>query len=131
MAGRLADHEERVVFYEKLSKQRPLEEHELDRLTYLVSRIKALKRERKYRETHAERIKQEQRDYLKTNKGKKKSHRNWKAAYDRDPKKFSERAKQWRIDNPEKYQAQLERKNEKRRAAKALALIQKEKESAV
>lgn len=115
MAGIKADHAERLEFYDKLSRQRPLEEHELDRVAWLADREKSLERERAYRERNKEGIKEKQRDYLKTPKGKAKSARNFKAAYARNPAKYKRWSKEWRENNPEKYKAQQEKKNEKRR----------------
>lgn len=117
MAGKpvLEEYNERIDFYAKLEKVRPLEEHEIERLDWLVRRVKDLPRERRYKEKNKEQIKQKQRDYLKTRKGKAKSRRNYRAAYERNPQKFSERGKAWRANNPEKYQAQQDRKNAKRR----------------
>jgi hypothetical protein len=126
MAGKskVAEYEERIEFYHKLGKQRALEEHELERLEWLVRRVKDSKRERAYRERHKERIKEREQQRRYTKKGavrkayKIKEKKASKRRREQHPAKYRALSAEWRRNNPEKYAALRQEYNERRRNLK-------------
>jgi hypothetical protein len=111
-------YEEALEVFKMIERQRALTENEQARLDYIIKRIKNIPREVKHMQDNREKRIQSRINYAKTAKGRKVQQQANKRCYEKFKLDRRRRAKEWRLNNPEKYEALKERQRLKRQVDK-------------